>query len=895
AETVTGGLGDDSIVGDGGADSLLGEEGDDTIEGGSGDDTLSGGDGSDAIQGGAGYDTIYGGAGDDYLSGGGDGAEIHGDAGDDTIWNGDLGGWVDGGSGSDLIYADQGDDTLFGGDDADTFEINNTWGDFGADIITGGEGGTDIDHLDFSYMDRSVDVTATGEEAGTATDGTSTLTYSEIEIFSLSDYDDTFDTRGFNTGATVDAGAGADQLLGGNGDDSLVGGAGSDTLSGYAGNDTLEGGDDADLFQITDDHDTDSILGGEGGTDSDTLAFFNWASTDGVSVTFSGAEAGSYDFIDAAASGEGSFAEIEAFIGTAYGDVFDASAETAGIELVAGAGSDTISGGSGADSIAAGDDADTIYIFDGFGNDTIDGGEGSGSSSDYDVIDLSAVTVPLTITYLSAEAGTISDGTHTITFSNIENVIASGADDTIIGAATDDSLAGQAGDDVLIGGAGQDTLDGGADADLFQLSDITNGEQIIGGETVITGTDDDTLDVSGLGQAVSVTYSGDESGTLVMGTDTLTFVEIENIVLSDYGDTLDGSASSTGVNINSGSGDDSILGGTGQDTLIGGAGADTLLGGSEADSLIGGVGDDILTGGSHDDVFTYTVGDGNDTIADFNTGNSGTLSDGNASNNDFIDLSAFYGNIWELQADQADDGILNQSNDGVGGVDYSGNSQFAGGSLTFTGASADGSFFTVENTGVVCFAEGTRIRTAQGDRLVQDLRPGDLVQTMDNGVQKLLWVGRRHLSQAQLADAPNLRPVWLRSEAIGADAPLIVSPQHCLLMHINGQEHLVRARHLALMPGADAVVMRASQPVTYYHLLFERHEILFSNGAPTESFYPGRFAIAALGLRERLSLAKLFPDLVHQPAEIAYGPRARDVAKRQSLPKTLGRMAYSQA
>ena len=71
---------------------------------------------------------------------------------------------------------------------------------------------------------------------------------------------------------------------------------------------------------------------------------------------------------------------------------------------------------------------------------------------------------------------------------------------------------------------------------------------------------------------------------------------------------------------------------------------------------------------------------GLDTITDFNFGNSGTLDDGDLTNNDFIDLSGFYDNIAELQDDFADDGVLNQSNSGniVWGqvVDYSDNTSF---------------------------------------------------------------------------------------------------------------------------------------------------------------------------------------------------------------------------
>ena len=61
-------------------------------------------------------------------------------------------------------------------------------------------------------------------------------------------------------------------------------------------------------------------------------------------------------------------------------------------------------------------------------------------------------------------------------------------------------------------------------------------------------------------------------------------------------------------------------------------------------------------------------------------------------------------------------------------MDYSDNAQFGAGSLTFTGASADESSFTAENTGVVCFTSGTAIRTPDGDVMIDELRVGEEIR-----------------------------------------------------------------------------------------------------------------------------------------------------------------------
>lgn len=286
----------------------------------------------------------------------------------------------------------------------------------------------------------------------------------------------------------------------------------------------------------------------------------------------------------------------------------------------------------------------------------------------------------------------------------------------------------------------------------------------------------------------------------------------------------------------------------GDDVLDGGAGNDMLFGGGGNDTLAGGTGDDTLTGDSGNDTFIYTAGDGNDTISDFNSGNTGTLSDGDNSNNDFIDLTAFYDRISELYADQADDGVLNQSNAAdLNGrtTDYGDNDQFGSGSLTFAGGVGDETFFTFENTGVICFGKGTLIGTPDGERPVEDLAEGDLVVTVDRGAQPVEWIGMTH-HVWDSAPAPT-KPIIFPAGSLGAGLPrrdLVVSPQHRMLVHGTGGDALAAARGLVGMNGIRQMNGRRKQ--TYVHVLLPHHEIVLAEGAPSESFFPGREAFKGL-------------------------------------------------
>ncbi|MCC5656608.1 hypothetical protein LC608_06360 [Nostoc sp. XA010] len=67
-------------------------------------------------------------------------------------------------------------------------------------------------------------------------------------------------------------------------------------------------------------------------------------------------------------------------------------------------------------------------------------------------------------------------------------------------------------------------------------------------------------------------------------------------------------------------GNDQLSGGDGNDTLFGGIGNDQLLGGAGNDWLYGGAGKDVLTGGYGADTFVLALGEGTDSITDFEIG-----------------------------------------------------------------------------------------------------------------------------------------------------------------------------------------------------------------------------------------------------------------------------------
>ncbi len=547
-----------------------------------------------------------------------------------------------------------------------------------------------------------------------------------------------------------------------------------------------------------------------------------------------------------------------------------------------GTGHDTIAGGTGNDAMSGGDDADLFVMEDDFGTDKIAGGEGG---KDYDVVTFDALSNGVSVTYTGAEAGTATEGPNSVSFTEIEKLVLTNSSDYVDASIGGVAVDTGAGDDTIKVGDGAYDIDAGTGDDRIIREAGTTADDansVIdagdGIDTYVAGSGlgaDHTVDLA----ASRLDHAGNDRGDLL----NFENVALENSAASVKGDSKDNTITARGTQDNSlsgGDGNDSIDGGGGNDNLHGDAGRDTLIGGDGNDTLDGGQDDDQLTGGDGDDVFVYSGG--HDTITDFNAGNTGPLDDDDTTNNDFIDLSGYYDKIFDLRADYEDNGILDQSNFET--TDYTYNSKFEDGSLKFIGVQAQ--HFTYDNTGVVCFGKGTAIRTPRGDVLVEDLRVGDLVTTMDNGPQKIRWINTRSYDARQMQKGSHLHPVLIKRGTFGAERDLLVSQQHGVLVGQSG-DSFARAKHLA--DAAKGVrIAKGKKSVTYVHLMFDDHQVIFAENVPSESFYPGPMALSQMSKPHRAAFSKVLPALgtgrvSREEVAKIYGPTARVFLKKKQV------------
>ena len=180
----------------------------------------------------------------------------------------------------------------------------------------------------------------------------------------------------------------------------------------------------------------------------------------------------------------------------------------------------------------------------------------------------------------------------------------------------------------------------------------------------------------------------------------------------------------------------------------------------------------------------------------------------------------------------------------------------------------------LDNFVLICFVRGTRIMTPDGEVPVEDLKVGDLVNTLDDGPCPIRWISSRVVSAADTRLRPEWRPVLVPAGALGQGTPtrdLLLSPSHRVLlrgpqleMFFGEHEGLVPVK--ALIGFVDGIrfvsdLSDMNDEVEYFHILFDSHQIIVSEGAETESFHPAARTVSAFDDETKSEIFALFPQL----------------------------------
>ncbi len=277
-------------------------------------------------------------------------------------------------------------------------------------------------------------------------------------------------------------------------------------------------------------------------------------------------------------------------------------------------------------------------------------------------------------------------------------------------------------------------------------------------------------------------------------------------------------------------------------------------------------------------------------------------------------LSVF---IYELVDQNEDDDVDRRNGDSVNGSDvtrswpgdtvtvdlpngtsitYTGTTFYlADGSRVFTptdgqrlkeGTFDDSSYVTdlgpldVGELGPVCFTAGAMIETIDGPRPIEDIRKGDMVLTADRGFQAVHWI-----DTSTAVGRDKFAPVRICKGALDNEQDLIVSQEHRMVisgwraeLFYGCDEVFVAAKHLV---NGDTIYVAPCEEVTYFHLMFERHEVIYAEGIPTESFFVGGH-VGENTRGAQSELCALFPDIMEEAHKRAMVTARRTLRKYEA-------------
>jgi VCBS repeat-containing protein len=600
ADSISGGVGNDTIFAQGGDDWINAGEGNDIVYGGTGSDTLYFGSATNAVTvtltdsvgsaAGQGTDTLYS---IENVIGSSYNDVITGNSSNNTFIGGDGNDTVDGGTGIDvmnyanataavtvslatsLVAGGEGSDTLLNIEGIIGSSLADTLlGDTNSNTFTGGQGNDYLDGssgTDFiSYTDATAGITV-NFATGTVTGGAGTDSLVGIEGVIASSYNDSIISSVNND--TITGGAGADTVLYTSATAAVTvnlltgtatGGAGSDVISGI---ENITGSSNADV--LFGDYSNNTFVGGLG---NDTMYGGTLADSTLVGTVITGFDLVDYSSATAAVTvnigttsatggaGTDRIHNMSGIIGSAFNDVLTGTTSSFLPDIIwGGAGTDVISALAGTDTIYGGATA----------RDTIDGGADADTANYFDA------TAAITLTLASATTATMTGG-DTDRVVNIENIVAGAFNDVITGAANEANT--------IDGGLGNDTLNGG------------------------TGTGTDVVAYWSATAAVTANL-GTTLASGGAGSDVIT--NFEGIIGSIYNDSLTGRTSNADY-LYGGEGDDILTPGststTGSDTVDGGAGVDTLyINSSISTGITINLSSGTATGGSAAGTINYVI------------------------------------------------------------------------------------------------------------------------------------------------------------------------------------------------------------------------------------------------------------------------------------------------
>ena len=160
---------------------------------------------------------------------------------------------------------------------------------------------------------------------------------------------------------------------------------------------------------------------------------------------------------------------------------------------------------------------------------------------------------------------------------------------------------------------------------------------------------------------------------------------------------------------------------------------------------------------------------------------------------------------------------------------------------------------------------GSLIQTPLGAVAVEDLQPGDLIDTATGDPAELIWIGTATFSPADAGKRTAL--IRIMPDAFGPsqpERPLTVGPGARILHTGTDQSGSADGAPLLtpasrLVDGVNVIAISPPTPTRLFHLCLSRHAVISVEGTRMETYHPGTEELhdASASLRDRF--ISMFP------------------------------------
>ena len=167
------------------------------------------------------------------------------------------------------------------------------------------------------------------------------------------------------------------------------------------------------------------------------------------------------------------------------------------------------------------------------------------------------------------------------------------------------------------------------------------------------------------------------------------------------------------------------------------------------------------------------------------------------------------------------------------------------------------------------FSGDTLIATPRGHVCIEDLNPGDLVNTITGKPSKIIWIGSSSIVPAQPDhETPLIR---IMADTFGKSCPssfLTIGPSARLLQtptktqqRQNGTRVLTSAN--LFVDHLNVIKLCPQTPIRLFHMCLEQHAIIDVGGIEMETYHPGLSFTDETSPENRRLFLSMFPRITH--------------------------------